>query len=199
MLLCALCVSKRVREFSSQLIVFISLLLLLLLLLNSFHCSLYFIVFLFFFLCNRMLSTFPLKIEMVLSVMYLEVDKKIGYYNYKVHHCSECVCMCLCVVVRANVHKKRSNNQITSNPIYFRFCFYWLRFNSHTHTHSQRVVNWLCYLLVLLASCFNEIKFIINHKREEEKNTETVNVCGVQVLDVHKSFSFFLQQKHSIL
>lgn len=125
------CVYRSELEFSSQLIVCTLLLLAatqFIPLQSSFYC------FGFLFQRNRMLSTFPLKLEMVLSIKQWVLrsgqrkrplrihttTKCISAVNVRVH----CCCWCWCC---ASIHKNRSNNQITTNPIHF----YWLRFNSH--------------------------------------------------------------------
>lgn len=94
--------------------------------------------------------------------------KNIGYITTK---CIIAVNMYACVSAQELVRVYIKSDQIIK-WLLTRFIFidYDL---TYTKKHKKRIVNWLYYLLVLPVSCFNEIKFIINHKAE---NVETVNV-----------------------
>lgn len=101
--------------------------------------------------------------------------KSIGYIATK---CIYAVNMyvCLCAVVQAHIKSDQIIKLLLTRFIFIDYDLTYIQKN-----HTKRVVNWLCYLLVLLASCLNEMKFIINHEKKAATLNMGVCVCACVV------------------
>lgn len=171
---CALCVTKRVRvqlTINRLLLAatqFISLQ-------TVFYCVSLFSVY-FFFLLQLHVIHFSIKASNGFihhALVYLEVDGTNETIGCVAIQSASVQWMCASVgllLVCASIHEMRSNNQITTNPIYF----YWLRFNSQTHTQKDtKKSRKLAVLSACITSQLLQWNQIYNKSREWKKKRTT--------------------------